>query len=73
MIVLTFAYKTRRALRAFEALVVPVTILETDELRAADAGDRLHAGGATLGEHLAIAIGAVRLLVFACEPARMCS
>lgn len=66
----TFADEAWWALRAFEALVMPVTVFETDEFSAANAGDRLHASRATLGKEFTITIGAVWLLVFACESAQ---
>lgn len=50
-----------------EAVVVPVAVLERDELGAADAGDGLVAGEAAFREQLAEALGAVGLLVAAGE------
>lgn len=52
---------------AEEAIVVPVAVLERDELGATDAGDRFAARVALLREELAEAIRAVRLIVTARE------
>lgn len=57
------AYQTGAALGAEEAVVVPMTVLEGDELGATDSSDGLVAGKAPLGEQLAEAFGAVGLLV----------
>lgn len=62
------ADQRRLALRADEAVVMPVTVLERDEASAADACDRLGARGAALREQLPEALGAVRLLVPRGEP-----
>jgi len=48
---------------ADEAVVVPVAVLEGDEAGPTNAGDGLDAGRAPLGEQLAEAVSAVRLLV----------
>lgn len=56
------------ALRADEAVVVPVAVLERDEAGAANTGDRLGAGRAPLGEQFSEALGAVGLLVARGEP-----
>lgn len=62
------AHQRRLALRADEAVVVPVAVLERDEAGAADASDGLGAGRAALGEQFAEALGAVGLLVARREP-----
>lgn len=62
------AHQRGLALRADEAVVVPVAVLERDEAGAADAGDRLGARGAPLGEEFSEALGAVGLLVTRREP-----
>lgn len=46
---------------------MPVSVLERDELGAADAGDRPAAGVAAFGEELTEAVGAVGLIVAAGE------
>lgn len=46
-----------------ETVVVPVAILERDEAGSSDTSDGLGAGGTPLGEQLAIAVGAVWLLL----------
>lgn len=51
------------ALRADEAVVVPVAVFERDEASAADASDRLGARRASLSEEFSEALGAVGLLV----------
>lgn len=61
------AHQGGLALRADEAVVVPVAVLERDEAGAADASDRLGAGRAPLSEELSEALGAVGLLVTRCE------
>lgn len=58
----------RGALGTDEAVVVPVAILERDELGAADACDRFGARVASLSEQVAIAVGAIGFIIFAGEP-----
>lgn len=53
----------RRALVALEAVVVPVTLVERDELRRTQTGNWLRAANALLGELLREAFGAKRLLI----------
>lgn len=62
------AYETGAAGGAVETVVVPVAVLEGDELGAADAGDGLAAGEAPLRKQLAEAVGAIGLVVAAGEP-----
>lgn len=64
----TLANQRSPALRAHEALVMPVSILERYKFRAANTCYRFRAGHATFGEQLAEAVGAVRLLVPRREP-----
>lgn len=59
--------QARSAVGAEEAIVVPVTVLERDELGASDTGDWFAAGRASFGKQLAEAFGAVRLVVARCE------
>lgn len=56
------------ALRADEAVVVPVSVFERDEAGAADTCDGLGARSAALGEQFPEALGAVGLLVARSEP-----
>lgn len=56
------------ALRADEAIVVPVAVLERDEAGAADTSNRLGARRAALSEEFSEAVSAVGFLVAGSEP-----
>lgn len=57
------AHQGHVTLVAHEAVAVPVALLERDELGAAQASDGLGAATALLGEEVAEALGAVRLVL----------
>lgn len=62
-----FTYETGATVGAEEAIVVPVSVFEGDELGAADSGDRFAAGEAAFGEQLSKTFRAVGLVVAAGE------
>lgn len=69
-----FAYETGATVGAEEAIVVPVSVLEGDELGAADSCDRLAAGETAFGEKFSKTFRAVGLVVAAGEagPGQAC-
>lgn len=55
------------ALGADKAVIVPMSVLEGDELRATNAGNGLGAGIAALREELPVTVGAVRFIILRSE------